>query len=167
MTILLIFSTILLKTITFLFICYLLAKTSMLERELERLKLEKNSQVLKSILILVIQLHFQLLSCLIPPCHLYSGISSMLLSYFYLSLVFLNSNLLWYSLLSSKRLFELEVQYLFSLHFQQSIFNIQILLWIVCEIMCLVIYLKNSQHGRTFLDLFCLGMNIYEIIAQF
>ena len=31
MTILLIFSTILLKTITFLVICYLLAKTSMLE----------------------------------------------------------------------------------------------------------------------------------------
>ena len=41
MTILLIFSTILLKTINFLVICYLLAKTSMLERELERLKLEK------------------------------------------------------------------------------------------------------------------------------
>ena len=41
MTILLIFSTILLKTITFLVICYLLAKTSMLERELEKLKLEK------------------------------------------------------------------------------------------------------------------------------
>ena len=41
MTILLIFSTILLKTIIFLVICYLLAKTSMLERELERLKLEK------------------------------------------------------------------------------------------------------------------------------
>ena len=38
MTILLIFSTILLKTITFLVICYLLAKTSMLERELEKLK---------------------------------------------------------------------------------------------------------------------------------
>ena len=41
MTILLIFSTILLKTITFLVICYLLTKTSMLERELEKLKLEK------------------------------------------------------------------------------------------------------------------------------
>ena len=41
MTILLIFSTILLKTITFLVICYLLAKTSILEKELERLKLEK------------------------------------------------------------------------------------------------------------------------------
>ena len=41
MTILLIFSTILLKKINFLVICYLLAKTSMLERELERLKLEK------------------------------------------------------------------------------------------------------------------------------
>lgn len=41
MTILLIFSTILLKTITFLVICYLLAKTSMLERELEKLKIEK------------------------------------------------------------------------------------------------------------------------------
>ncbi len=39
--------------------------------------------------------------------------------------------------------------------------------WIVCEIMCLVIDLKNAQHGRAFLDLFCLGMNIYGIIAWF
>ncbi|MBO6126932.1 MAG: hypothetical protein J6P21_02920 [Clostridia bacterium] len=31
--------------------------------------------------------------------------------------------------------------------------------------MCLVIDLKNAQHGRAFLDLFCLGMNIYGIIA--
>ncbi len=37
--------------------------------------------------------------------------------------------------------------------------------WIICEIMCMIIDLKNNQYGRAFLDLFCLGMNIYGRIA--
>ena len=37
--------------------------------------------------------------------------------------------------------------------------------WIICEIMCMIIDLKNNQYGRAFLDLFCLGMNIYGIIS--
>ncbi len=35
--------------------------------------------------------------------------------------------------------------------------------WIICEIMCLILDIKNAQYGRAFLDLFCTGMNIYGI----
>lgn len=37
--------------------------------------------------------------------------------------------------------------------------------WIICEIMCLIIDVKSMQYGRAFLDLFCVGMNIYGILA--
>ena len=37
--------------------------------------------------------------------------------------------------------------------------------WIICEIMCLIIDVKSMQYGRAFLDLFCVGMNIYGILV--
>lgn len=37
--------------------------------------------------------------------------------------------------------------------------------WIVCEIICFIIDIQNGQYGRAFLDLFCIGMNIYGIFS--
>ena len=51
-----------------------------------------------------------------------------------------------------------------------SFFNIKknsvcFYLWLICETMCLIIDSKNCQYGRAFLDLFCIGMNIYGILT--
>lgn len=35
--------------------------------------------------------------------------------------------------------------------------------WAVCEIICFFIDINNGQFGRAFLDVFCLGINIYGI----
>jgi len=50
-----------------------------------------------------------------------------------------------------------------------SFFNIKkkvicFYLWIVCEILCFVIDVRNQQYGRAFLDIFGLCMNIYGIV---
>lgn len=51
-----------------------------------------------------------------------------------------------------------------------SFFNIKknkfcFYLWAICEVLCLIIDIKSGVYGRAFLDLFCLGMNIYGIIS--
>ncbi len=51
-----------------------------------------------------------------------------------------------------------------------SLFNVKknvfcFYLWALCEILCCIIDIKNKHYGRAFLDIFCLGMNIYGIIT--
>jgi nicotinamide riboside transporter PnuC len=50
-----------------------------------------------------------------------------------------------------------------------SYFNIKkmrvcFVLWTICEIFCFCIDMKNGQFGRAFLDIFCLGMDIYGFL---
>lgn len=51
-----------------------------------------------------------------------------------------------------------------------SFFNIKKIavcfyLWAICEAFCFIIDINSQQYGRAFLDIFCLGMNIYGIVA--